>query len=73
MNDVGIIDRSKHISGGFILIFTNEVLRVPVIGSWCLSIDAPLDSKLQGSVRAAGLLFNYGDLFALTLRPAGSH
>jgi len=33
-----------------------------------LSIDVPLDSELQGSVRAGGLFFNYGDLLALTVQ-----
>jgi len=47
----------------------NEVLLIPVTGSWCLSIDVPLYSELQGSVRATGLFFNYGDLLALTLIP----
>jgi len=36
------------------------------MGSWCLPIDVPLDNELQGSVRASGLFFNYGDLLALT-------
>jgi len=43
------------------------VLLIPVMGSWCLSIDVPLDRELQGSVRAGGLFFNYGDLLALTV------